>query len=46
MEEDMNTVEKGDAKLARMEYWAESQSEPFPEGVQNAIAALRASLEE
>jgi hypothetical protein len=46
-EEDMNTVEKVDAKLARMEeYWAESRSEPFPEGVRNAIAALRASLEE
>jgi hypothetical protein len=45
-EDDMNTVEKVDAKLARMEeYWAESRSEPFPEGVRNAIAALKASLE-
>jgi hypothetical protein len=26
--------------------WAETQSRPFPEGVQNAIAKLRASLEE
>jgi non-homologous end joining protein Ku len=40
-------VEKVDAKLAHIEEnWAKSQSEPFPEGVQNAIVALRASLEE
>jgi len=45
-EEDMNTVEKVDAKLTHMEeYWAESQSEPFPEGIQIATMALRTSLE-
>jgi hypothetical protein len=43
----MNTVEKINTQLARMEQnWAETQSGPFPEGVQNAIAKLRASLEE
>jgi len=42
----MDTVEKIDAKLARMEeYWAESRSEPFPKGVRNAIADLRASFD-
>jgi hypothetical protein len=42
----MNTVEKVDAKLLRMEqYWAESRSGPFPEGIQNAMADLRALLE-
>jgi hypothetical protein len=41
----MDRVEKIDAKLARMEYWAESRSEPFPEGVRNAIADLRASFD-
>ena len=36
--EDCNTVKKLDAKLLRMQgYWAESQSEPFPEGVRNAM---------
>ena len=46
MEEDMNTVKKLDEKLARMEqHWAETRSGPFPEGVRNAIADLRASLE-
>jgi hypothetical protein len=45
-EEDMNTVEKLDEKLACIEqHWAETQSGPFPEGVRNAIADLRASLE-
>lgn len=45
-EEDVNTVEKLDEKLARMEqHWAETQSGPFPEGVRNAIADLRVSLE-
>src|SRR5882762_1441959 len=45
-EDDMNTVEKLDEKLARMEqHWAETRSGPFPEGVRNAIADLRASLE-
>jgi hypothetical protein len=42
----MNTVEKVDAKLLRMEqYWAESRSGPFPEGIQNTIMALRTSSE-
>ena len=46
-EENMNTVEKIDTQLARMEQnWAETRSGPFPEGVRNAIAKLRASLEE
>jgi hypothetical protein len=45
-EEDMNTVEKVDAQLARMEQnWAETRSGPFPEGIRNAIADLRFSLE-
>ena len=45
-EEDMNTVEKIDAKLICLERdWAETRSGPFPEGVRNAIADLRASLE-
>ena len=45
-EEDMNTVRKIDAQLAYMEQnWAETQSGPFPEGIRNAIADLRASLE-
>ena len=46
MEEDMNTVKKLDEKLACIEqHWAETQLGPFPEGVRNAIADLRASLE-
>jgi hypothetical protein len=46
-EENMNTVEKIDAQLARMEQnWAQTRSGPFPERAQNAIARLRASLEE
>ena len=46
-EENMNTVEKIDAQLARMEQnWAKTRSSPFPERAQNAIAKLRASLEE
>jgi hypothetical protein len=45
-EEDMNTVEKVDAQLACMEQnWAETRSGPFPEGIRNAIADLRFSLE-
>ncbi|KIM71025.1 hypothetical protein PILCRDRAFT_830561 [Piloderma croceum F 1598] len=46
-EENMNTVEKIDTQLARMEQnWAATRSGPFPEGARNAIAKLRASLEE
>ena len=46
-EEDLNTVEKIDAQLTHMEQnWAKTQSNPFPECAQNAIAKLRASLEE
>jgi hypothetical protein len=46
-EENMNTVEKIDAQLARMERnWAKTRSGPFPERARNAIAKLRASLEE
>jgi len=45
MGDDMNTVEKINAKLAHMEeYWAKSRSELFPKGVWN-ITDLRASLE-
>ena len=45
-EEDMNTVEKIDAQLARMELnWAQTRSGPFPERARKAIAKLRASLE-
>jgi hypothetical protein len=40
-EEDMNTVGKIDAQLTCIEQnWAETQSRPFPEGIQNAIAKL------
>jgi len=40
-EDDMNTVEKIDTKLARMEqHWAKTRSGPFPEGVRNVIADL------
>jgi hypothetical protein len=43
---DCDTVEKVDVKLLRMqEYWAESRSEPFPQGIQDTIADLRAALE-
>ena len=45
-EDDMNTVEKVDAELLRMEKnWAETRSGPFPEGIRNAMADLRAALE-
>ena len=45
-EDDMNTVKKVDAELLRMEKnWAETRSGPFPEGIRNAIADLRAALE-
>jgi hypothetical protein len=40
-EDNMNTVEKIDAQLARMEQnWAKTRSGPFPEGIQNVIADL------
>ena len=46
-EENMNTVEKIDAQLARMEQnWAKTRSGPFPERTRNTIVKLRASLEE
>jgi hypothetical protein len=38
-----NTVKKVDAKLLCMEqYWAKFRSGPFPEGIQNSVAELRA----
>ena len=46
-EENMNTVEKIDAQLARMELnWAQTRSGPFPERTRNTIVKLQASLEE
>ena len=46
-EEDLNTTEKIDTQLARMELnWAQTRSGPFPERVRSALAKLRASLEE
>jgi hypothetical protein len=42
-DDDMDSVEKIDAELARMERdWAETRSGPFPEGVRNAFEDLRA----
>jgi hypothetical protein len=44
--EDCDTVEKLDTKLLRMqEYWAEFRSGPFPEGIRNSVAELRAVVE-
>jgi hypothetical protein len=41
-----DTFAKVKSKLLRMqEYWAESQTGPFPESVQNVIEDLRASFE-
>ena len=46
-EENMNTVEKINIQLARMELnWAQTRSGPFPERARTAIAKLQASLEE
>jgi len=46
-EDDLNTVEKIDTQLARMElHWARTRSGPFPERARIALAKLRASLEE
>lgn len=43
---DDNTVKKVDPKLLRMEqYWAPFRSGPFPEGIQNSVAELRAVVE-
>ena len=40
-EENMNTVEKIDTQLTRMELnWAQTRSGPFPERARNAIAKL------
>ena len=42
-DDDMDTVEKIEAKLAHMERdWAETRSGPFPEGVRNTFEDLRA----
>jgi hypothetical protein len=44
--DDIDTVEKADVGLLRMEqHWAESRSGPFPEGIRDAMAHLRAELE-
>lgn len=41
-----DTVKKVNAKLLHMEqYWAEFQSGPFPKGIQNSGAELRAVVE-
>jgi hypothetical protein len=41
--DDMDSIEKIDAELARMERdWAENRAGPFPEGVRNAFEDLRA----